>query len=114
MSLVIPYVSVEPIIGAISRKEAPEAAEDLRMQQLVRERLSRVDVTMRAEVAQLEMDLREVLALKVGDTLKLGPSDESAITLWADEVPVHRARAGRSGARRAVQVVEPLAGEAGR
>jgi flagellar motor switch protein FliM len=114
MALVVPYVSVEPIIGAISRKEAPEAAEDLRMQQLVRERLSRVDVTMRAEVAALEMDLHEVLALKAGDTLRLGPADESTITLWADEVPVHRARAGRSGARRAVQVTEALAPEADR
>jgi flagellar motor switch protein FliM len=108
MVLVVPYASVEPIIGAISRKEVPEAAEDLRMQQLVRERLSRVDVTMRAEVAELQMDLHEVLALKVGDTLKLGPAEETAITLWADEVPVHRARAGRSGVRRAVQVIEPM------
>jgi flagellar motor switch protein FliM len=104
MTLVVPYASVEPIIGAISRKEAPEAAEDLRMQQLVRERLSHVDLTLRAEVAELPMDLSEVLALKVGDTLKLGPADESAITLWADDVPVHQARAGRSGGRRAAQV----------
>jgi flagellar motor switch protein FliM len=111
MTLVVPYASVEPIIGAISRKEAPEAAEDLRMQQLVRERLSHVDVTMRAEVAELAMDLSEVLALQVGDTLKLGPADESTITLWADGVPVHRARAGRSGGRRAVQVTERLAPE---
>jgi flagellar motor switch protein FliM len=111
MSLVVPYVCVEPIIGAISRREAPEAAEDLRMQQLVRERLSRVDVTMRAEVAALEMDLHEVLSLKAGDTLKLGPVDDCGITLWADDVAVHRARAGRSGGRRAVQVTERLARE---
>jgi flagellar motor switch protein FliM len=111
MSLVVPYVSVEPIIGAISRREAPEAAEDVRMQQLVRERLSHVGVTMRAEVATLEMDLNEVLALKAGDMLKLGPVDECGITLWADEVAVHRARAGRSGGRRAVQVTERLARE---
>jgi flagellar motor switch protein FliM len=108
MTLVVPYVSVEPIIGAISRKEAPEAAEDLRMQQLVRERLSHVDVTMRAEVAHLDMDLHEVLSLNAGDTLKLGPADDCAITLWADDVAVHRARAGRSGGRRAVQVTELL------
>jgi flagellar motor switch protein FliM len=111
MTLVVPYASVEPIIGAISRKEAPEAAEDLRMQQLVRERLGQVDITLRAEVAELPMDLSEVLALRVGDTLKLGPADESAITLWADEVPVHAARAGRSGGRRAAQITGRVARE---
>jgi flagellar motor switch protein FliM len=108
MALVIPYASVEPIIGAISRRDAPETAEDVRMQELVRHGLSRVGVTMRAEVAELEMGLDEVLALKPGDTLKLGSAAEDGLVLWADDVPVHRARAGRSGARRAVQVTARL------
>ena len=108
MALVIPYASVEPIIGAISRKDAPETAEDLRMQALVRAGLSRVDVTMRAEVAELHMGLDDVLALKPGDTLRLGNADDHALTLWVDDVPVHRARAGRSGSRRAIQVTERI------
>jgi flagellar motor switch protein FliM len=108
MALVVPYVSVEPIIGAISRRDAPETAEDLRVQELVRAGLSRVDVTLRAEVAELGMGLDEVLALKPGDTLKLGSAQDAALTLWADDVAVHRARAGRSGTRRAVQVSERL------
>jgi flagellar motor switch protein FliM len=108
MALVIPYASVEPIISAISRRDAPETADDLRMQQLVRAGLSRVDMTMRAEVAELEMGLDDVLALKPGDTLKLGSVEDCGLTLWADDVPVHRARAGRSGAHRAVQVTSRL------
>jgi flagellar motor switch protein FliM len=108
MALVVPYASVEPIVGAISRRDAPETAEDLRMQSLVRAGLSRVDVTVRAEIAELEMGLDEVLSLKPGDSLKLGPAGQDALTLWADGVAVHRARAGRSGGRRAIQVTQRL------
>jgi flagellar motor switch protein FliM len=108
MVLVIPYASVEPIVGAISRRDVPETSENLRMQSLVRSGLSRVDVTMRAEIAELKMSLDEVLALKAGDSLKLGPVNQETLTLWAGGVPVHRARAGRSGGRRAIQVTERL------
>jgi flagellar motor switch protein FliM len=108
MALVVPYASIEPIVGAISRRDAPETVEDMRVQQLVREGLSRVDVTLRAEVAELAMDLEDAVALKPGDTLKLGPADGCGLMLWADDVPLYRASAGRSGARRAVQVAARL------
>jgi flagellar motor switch protein FliM len=105
MAIVVPYAAVEPIIGAISRKEAPETPDGMRVQERVRERLSRVQVTMRAQVAELSMDVDDVLALQVGELLSLGTATEDAITLLADDVEVHRARPGRSGRRRAVQVV---------
>ena len=106
MTIVVPYAAVEPIIGAISRREAPDTDDDLRIQRLVRENLGRVDVTMRAEVAELHMGLEQVLSLGVGDTLPLGSSSADGVTLWADDVRVHTARAGRSGRRRAVQVLD--------
>ena len=111
MALVVPYASVEAIVGSISGGDAPETAEDLRVQDLVRAGLSRVGVTVRAEIAELEMSLDDVLALKVGDSLKLGSSGHDTLTLCADGVAVHRARAGRSGTRRAAQVAERLSHE---
>ena len=49
-----------------------------------------------------------MLALRPGDVVKLGAAATSDITLFAEDVPVHRARPGRSGNRRAVQVVAPV------
>jgi flagellar motor switch protein FliM len=54
------------------------------------------------------MAIEEVLALKPGDVLRLNAPAEAGITLFADKVPVHRAKPGRSGSRRAAQVVERL------
>jgi flagellar motor switch protein FliM len=61
---------------------------------------------VRAEVASIELPIEQVLALQPGDVLSLGAPAEGGITLYADKVPVHRAKPGRSGSRRAVQVVE--------
>ena len=44
-----------------------------------------------------QMPIEEVLALKPGDVLRLDGQAERGITLFADKVPVHRARPGRSG-----------------
>jgi flagellar motor switch protein FliM len=38
--------------------------------------------------------------------LRLDAPAEAGVTLFADKVPVHRAKPGRSGSRRAVQVTE--------
>jgi flagellar motor switch protein FliM len=47
-----------------------------------------------------------VLALQPGDVLSLGAPADGGVTLFADKVPVHHAKPGRSGSRRAVQIVD--------
>jgi flagellar motor switch protein FliM len=66
-----------------------------------------VEITMRAEVSDTNMTVEDVLALKPGDTIRLDGHAASGITLYADQVPVHRARPGRSGLKRAAQVLGP-------
>jgi flagellar motor switch protein FliM len=63
-------------------------------------------MTVRAEVASVELPIEQVLALKPGDVLSLEAPAEGGVTLFADKVPVHRAKPGRSGSRRAVQIVD--------
>jgi flagellar motor switch protein FliM len=65
-------------------------------------------MTVRAEVAAVEMSIEEVLALRPGDVVRLDGRAEDGVTIFADSVPVHRAQPGRSGTRRAVQVVQRL------
>jgi flagellar motor switch protein FliM len=66
---------------------------------------------VRAEVAAIEMPIEQVLALRPGDVLRLDARAEDGVTVFADSVPVHRAQPGRSGTRRAVQIVERIQGE---
>ena len=62
---------------------------------------------LRAEVAAIEMPIEEVLALRPGDVVRLGaPRRGRRRRSSPTSVPVHRAQPGRSGPRRAVQVVE--------
>jgi flagellar motor switch protein FliM len=61
-------------------------------------------MTVRAEVASVQMPIEAVLGLKEGDLLRLNSPAAGGITLFADKVPVHTARPGRAGSRRAVQV----------
>ncbi|MGH2948384.1 MAG: FliM/FliN family flagellar motor switch protein, partial [Solirubrobacteraceae bacterium] len=72
----------------------------------VRRAVGRVDMTVRAEVASVELPIEQVLALQAGDVLRLNAPADGGVTLYADKVPVHRAKPGRAGSRRAVQVVE--------
>ena len=72
----------------------------------VRRAVGKVDMTVRAEVAAIELPIEQVLSLQPGDVLSLGAPAEAGVTLYADKVPVHRAKPGRSGSRRAVQIVE--------
>jgi len=64
---------------------------------------------VRAEVASVMIPIESVLALKEGDLLRLNSPAAAGITLYADQVPVHTGRPGRSGSRRAVQVTGNLA-----
>ena len=55
------------------------------------------------------LPIESVLALKEGDLLRLNAPAAAGITLYADQVPVHTGRPGRSGSRRAVQVTGNIA-----
>jgi flagellar motor switch protein FliM len=110
LALLLPWTSVAPVVESFASQDdaaANRGADDARS---VRRAVGRVDLTLRAEVASREMAIEEVLALKPGDVLRLDAPAEAGITLFADKVPVHRAKPGRSGPRRAAQVVERLGG----
>ena len=105
MVLLLPYHAVEPLLGRFSGRDDSSGATDPTTAGALRAGVARVDVTVRAEVADRVMPVHEVLALKPGDVVKLGAAAGSHVTLFAEDVPVHLARPGRSGNRRAVQVV---------
>ncbi|MDQ3739860.1 MAG: FliM/FliN family flagellar motor switch protein [Actinomycetota bacterium] len=107
MVLLLPYHAVEPVLGRFTGRDEGSEGRDANSVDAIRAGVSRVDVTVRAEVADRIMPVHEILQLKPGDVVKLGSSADSHVTLCAEDVPVHRARPGRSGSRRAVQVLPP-------
>jgi flagellar motor switch protein FliM len=104
VALLLPWSAIAPVADRFAaREDAPDrGAEEI---DRVRRAVGSVGMTVRAEVAAIELPIEQVLALQPGDVLSLGAPAESGITLYADKVPVHRAKPGRSGSRRAVQVV---------
>jgi flagellar motor switch protein FliM len=113
MTLLVPYAAIAPVASAFSRRDDELTHRDPLSVAAVHEGLSLVDVTLRAEVADTTLSLEQILALKPGDVVTLDAAAENAeATLFADRTPVHRARAGRSGKHRAVQITAP-ADEAG-
>jgi flagellar motor switch protein FliM len=113
MVLLLPYHAVEPVLGRFSGRDDSGDVADPLVTDAVRAGVSRVDVTVRAEVADRIMPIHEVLDLKPGDVVKLGGAAGSQVTLYAEDVPIHVGLPGRSGNRRAVQVVSPATAERG-
>jgi flagellar motor switch protein FliM len=107
LALLLPWSAIEPVAERFAgRDDLSAAARGDDEADSVRRAVGRVDVTVRAEVAAVELPIEQVLALRAGDVLRLDTPAEAGVTLYADKVPVQRGKPGRSGSRRAVQVVD--------
>jgi flagellar motor switch protein FliM len=67
------------------------------------------NVEVRAVLDEQLLPLKEVLNLKVGDTMMLNATPDSLIELKAGAIPLTRGRMGRRNAHIAVRVEAPLA-----
>jgi flagellar motor switch protein FliM len=110
LALLLPYSSIAPVAHRFSSRDDVGELDDAGQATAVREAVGRVEMTVRAEVAAVDLPIEQVLALAPGDVLRLDARADEGVTLYADAVPMHRAMPGRSGGRRAVQVTERLGG----
>jgi flagellar motor switch protein FliM len=112
MNLCIPYLTIEPIISKLSGQYWYSSArrgtttENLN---ILRDRLASVTVTLSAEIGNMEIPVREVLALRPGDIIRL---DSVRV---ADPMPLKvgdrkkfLCRPGVLGNKLAVQIVKKL------
>ena len=104
MALLIPWMAIDPVSQRLTGKDtrAPElesagAAE-------IGRAMATVPVTVRAEVAAIEMPIDEILSLGPGSLIKLDVQADQGVTLFAENVKLARAQPGCNGPRRAVQV----------
>jgi flagellar motor switch protein FliM len=114
LSVLVPYRSIEQAVDKLPTGHYSEllgeVTADEESTDAVRQALGGVEIELRAEVGGVELTIEQVLALKEGDVIGLGGSSAGGVLLCAGPVPVHRARPGRSGRRRAVSVVGRLEG----
>jgi len=111
LSLAFPYRAIEHVLPKLSGSQYGEVQVDPSTAGAVRAGVAGVEVELRAEVASTALPIDEVLSLKAGDVLRFRVPASDGVTLYAGHVPAHRARPGRNGNWRAVQIVERLRGE---
>jgi flagellar motor switch protein FliM len=74
MNFCIPYLTIEPIIGKLSAQfwysSARRAATNENLNTL-KEKLSTVDIAIVAEIGRINIPIRDVLSLRVGDVVRL-------------------------------------------
>src|SRR4051794_10162659 len=103
----IPYRSVAPIAGKLEHRHYEGQVADPAAARKVRAAVSEVDVPLRAEVGAVELPVREVLDLRVGDVVRLRRPAERGVVVYAGDVPTYVGTPGRNGNARAVQVRGP-------
>lgn len=103
LRVMLPHASIIDARGKFTETEADGAASDPASRRHMRDALGDVDIEVRASVASIDVTASELLAMQVGDVVRLGPAGK--VTLFADDVALHRVQPGSKGSRRAVQIV---------
>jgi flagellar motor switch protein FliM len=104
LAMLIPWSAIAPVADQFAARDDGRGLRTDEDASSVRRAVGDVEMTVRAEVASIELPIEAMLALKEGDLLRLNAPASGGITLYAHKVPVHTGKPGRSGSRRAVQV----------
>jgi flagellar motor switch protein FliM len=109
LTLLLPHRAIAPVEERIlGRRGDGDAAADPVTGLRLREAMAGIEVALRAEIAGPQTPAAEVLGLAPGATLRLGGRVGEGLGLCVEGVRVMRAKPGRSGSRRAVQVLEAI------
>lgn len=109
LTLLLPHRAIAPVEERIlGRRGSGDVVADPVTGLRLREAMAGIEVALRAEIAGPQTPAAEVLGLVPGATLRLGGRVGDGLGLCVEGVRVMRAKPGRSGSRRAVQVLEAL------
>jgi flagellar motor switch protein FliM len=104
LTLLIPWMAIAPIADEVGGRERPDAEADSPEMREIERAMSGVPITLRAEVAAVEMAVRDILALGPGSVVSLGAPADQGVAVYAENIKLGRAYPGANGAKRAVQV----------
>ncbi|MGH2891500.1 MAG: flagellar motor switch protein FliM [Solirubrobacteraceae bacterium] len=103
LALLIPWIAIEPIVKHIAGREGGRQQDPGKAARMHRA-LSRVPVTLRAEVAAVDLQVQDILSLAPGSIIEFGVPAADGVVLFAENVKLARAQPGSHGPRRAVQI----------
>ncbi|MFO7781019.1 MAG: flagellar motor switch protein FliM [Spirochaetia bacterium] len=112
MNFCIPYLTIEPIISKLSAQywyssvRRGATTENLN---ILRERLSSTELTMVAEIGAMDLTVRDVLSLQVGDVVRLQNTRvNDAMVLKIGNRRKFLCKPGQIGNKLAVQIINQL------
>lgn len=108
MSLLIPWSSIEPVADEVLGGGAEPEDADPHDGQALNRGLATSQVQLRAEVGSAALPVERILALTPGTLLALEDRAEDGVQLFAEGVPIGRARPGLRGAHRALKLNAPI------
>ncbi len=106
LTLCLPHRSLESITHLFEQAHFGPTSSDGSQQDQLQRNMHGVQVELRAEVGGVDLTIADVLRLRSGDVLQLGCPARDGVTLIVGETPTYRAKPGRNGKLRAVQVEE--------
>ncbi|MDR2247075.1 MAG: flagellar motor switch protein FliM [Treponema sp.] len=113
MNFCIPYLTIEPIIGKLSAQfwyssvRRNTTAENLN---LLKDKLATVDVNVVAEIGKIQIPVRDVLSLRIGDIIQLyNVRVGDPFSLSVGNKRKFLCRPGVIGKKMAVQVIKKTA-----
>jgi flagellar motor switch protein FliM len=104
LALLIPWLAIEPIAVEVAGRDQTDAEGESGEEREIARAMSSVPVTLRAEVASVDLAIEDILRLTPGSVIKLGAQADQGVSLYAENVKLGRAHPGSNGARRAVQI----------
>jgi flagellar motor switch protein FliM len=112
MNLCIPYLTIEPIISKLSAQywyssvRRGTTTENLN---ILKEKLANVEVSMVAEIGKIQIPVRDVLGLRVGDVVRLyNVRSGDPMILNVGNKKKFYCRPGMIGKKLAVQITRKL------
>jgi flagellar motor switch protein FliM len=104
LALLIPWIAIEPVSEQISGKETRNSEHRENGSSPIHRALAAAPVTLRAEVAAIDMAVEDILALAPGSLIHLGGRADQGVALFAENVQLGTASPGANGPRRAIQL----------
>ena len=112
MNFCIPYLTIEPIISKLSAQywyssvRRGTTTENLN---ILRERLSTIEVTVVAEIGAMDLTVRDVLSLRAGDVIRLQHTrTRDPMIVKVGNRPKFLGKPGLVGKKLAVQIIKQL------
>jgi flagellar motor switch protein FliM len=112
MNFCIPYLTIEPIISKLSAQywyssvRRGTTTENLN---ILRDRLSTIEVNVAAEIGKMDLTVRDILSLKRGDVIRLSNTRiTDQMVLKVGNKPKFLCRPGKVGNKLAVMILSRL------